>query len=104
MIALDVNDQDRKFSPRPSPRRAAAEALDVPACIGALHWFAGGAAAARKLGKAVAEAGARAGADVRELRAAVAAADLLIWPYVLQHGASCSHVGVVSDCVCTDHA
>ena len=72
----------------------------MPDCIGALHCFAGGAAAARMLGKAVAEAGARSGADVRELRAAVAAVDLLIWPFVLEHDALCSHVIGVSDYFC----
>ncbi|KAK9842504.1 hypothetical protein WJX81_003232 [Elliptochloris bilobata] len=75
-------------SPRPPPRRAAAEALDVPTCFGALPWFASGTQAARDLGKAAAEgqtANERA-AGVRELRAALAAADLLMWPFVLEHG------------------
>ena len=61
-----------------------AEPVDVPACFGALPWFAGGPSSARALARAAAEG---RGADLRDLRTAVAAAELLMWPFVLEHGA-----------------
>lgn len=61
-----------------------AKPVDVPACFAALPWFAGGPSSARALARAAAEG---AGAEVRDLRTAVAAADLLMWPFVLEHGA-----------------
>jgi len=65
----------------PQQQMLAAEALDVPACFAALPWFAGGAASARRLAREATEGG-----GVGELRAAVAAADILMWPFVLEHG------------------
>ena len=65
----------------PQLEMLAAEALDVPAWFAALPWFAGGAASARRLAREATECG-----GVGELRAAVAAADILMWPFVLEHG------------------
>jgi len=65
----------------PQRQMLAAELLDVPAWFAALPWFAGGAASARRLAREATEGG-----GVGEMRAAVAAADILMWPFVLEHG------------------